>query len=163
MAHDLFHGRTRANHAISGHPPIDSYQWDFVRGIPRTPPRRPAARTPAAQATRTPASQDSNMGVHASVFPPDITIYEISPTDYDAAKRWMANIAENVKYHRKVHGDRILTIEDEAMWGVLWRKWLLFGNKLKVDGTMCEKFPYLNPFNNLSQRLATRVSATYSF
>jgi hypothetical protein len=41
-----------------------------------------------------------------------------------------------------------------------------FDNKLRVDGTITEYFPYQNPFGwsgeNLS-RLATRVSATYSF
>jgi hypothetical protein len=41
-----------------------------------------------------------------------------------------------------------------------------FGNKLRVDGTINENFPYQNPFGYLGdvgKRLATRVSATYSF
>ncbi len=122
MAHDLLHGRTRRNYAISGHPPIDSYEWDFVRGIPRTSKQK---QSPDTKATAT-------MGAKVSVWPPEFKLYEISPTDYDAAKRWMANIAENVKYHRKIHGDKILTIEDEELWGALWRRWLLFGNKLKA-------------------------------
>jgi len=120
MAYDLFRGRTRANHAISGHPPIDSYQWDFVRGIPSEAKQKKRSRPTA-----------SNMGAKVSVWPPKFKLYEISSTDFDAAKRWMANIAENVKYHRKVHGDKILTTEDEELWGDLWRRWLLFGNKLK--------------------------------
>jgi hypothetical protein len=119
MAYDLFRGRTRANHAISGRPPINSYEWDFVRGVPRNP-QRPAR----------PRSAASGMGAKVSVWPPQFKLYEISPTDFDAAKKWMANIAENVKYHRKVHGDRILTAEDEELWGALWRKWLLFGNRI---------------------------------
>lgn len=121
MAYDLFRGRTRANHAISGHPPIDSYQWDFVRGIPKASKQKKPRRQ----------SSSADMGAKASLWPPEIKLYEISPTDFDAAKRWMANIAENVKYHRKVHGDKILTMEDEELWGALWRRWLLFGNKLK--------------------------------
>lgn len=54
------------------------------------------------------------------------------------------------------------SIDDVIGFGVGFN----FGNKLRVDGTINENFPYQNPFGylgNVGKRLATRVSATYSF
>lgn len=54
------------------------------------------------------------------------------------------------------------TVNDVIGFGIGFN----FDNKLKVDGTINDAFPYQNPFADIGstgRRLATRVSATYSF
>jgi hypothetical protein len=63
------------------------------------------------------------------LFPP---LQKISNTDWDAAKKWVANLAENVAYTRKVHGQKVLTDEEMVRWTAFWKRWLVFANKLDV-------------------------------
>jgi hypothetical protein len=59
-------------------------------------------------------------------------LYEISHSDWNAATRWMANLAENVAYTRKVHGEKVLPSSEALRFNDLWRRWLLFGNKIET-------------------------------
>ena|ERR1700690_93339 len=129
MAHDLFGNHTTKNYSIQGHPPLGSFEYVMVRGCPE---ERYAPRATRWHPTET--------GKSATDIPeprlPNKTgfhLYEISHSDLDAATRWMNNLAENVKYTRKVHGDKILGNDDVAKFDDLWRRWLLFGNKLEGE------------------------------
>ena len=47
----------------------------------------------------------------------------ITFSDLDAADRWVTRLWENIKYARKVHGDRILSKSDVDEWEAFVRRW----------------------------------------
>jgi hypothetical protein len=132
MAHGLFGGDVPKNFAIQGHPPWGSHEYVMVRGYPaknHTPPPARPRTTPGASASG--ASPDA-----PELKIPDKTgphLYEVSRSDWDAAVRWVGNLAENVRYTRQVHGDKVLTGDDVKAWTDFWRRWLLFGNKMEAS------------------------------
>ena len=140
MAHDLFGGDVPKNFAIQGHPPLGSFEYVMVRGCPEGKYAPSAVRWHPGSASDTGTAE----GLRPEGLRPDapepklkdktgLHLYEISHSDWDAATRWMSNLAENVKYTRKVHGDKILASEDVAKFDNLWRRWLLFGNKMEGE------------------------------
>ena len=62
-------------------------------------------------------------------------LYEIGNSDWDAAVRWVNNLATNVDYTRKVHGEAVLSPAEVAKWTDFWRRWLLFGRKVETVKT----------------------------
>ena len=58
-------------------------------------------------------------------------LYEIGNSDWDAAVRWMNNLAKNVDYTRRVHGADPVAAE-VAKFADFWRRWLLFGRKIET-------------------------------
>ena len=58
-------------------------------------------------------------------------LYEIGNSDWDAAVRWVNNLATNVDYTRKVHSETLSPAE-LAKWSDFWRRWLLFGRKIET-------------------------------
>ena len=122
MAYDLFKGRIPGkNFAIQSHPPIHSFEYVFSSGGYCKPP----AYAPPARKWH-PASKTGIWLADA---------YEISNTDWEAAVRYMNNLAENVKYTRKVHGDKILPQAEMEKWANLWSRWLLFSSKIETVKT----------------------------
>jgi hypothetical protein len=57
-------------------------------------------------------------------------VLEIKFTEIDAANRWMKTIDDSVKYARKIHGDKVLSKEDETAWTNFMTSWLPFADKL---------------------------------
>lgn len=53
-------------------------------------------------------------------------VYEISFTDLDAAENYVAAIDRSVKQARRVHGDKILSRQDEKTWDDLATKFRMF-------------------------------------
>jgi hypothetical protein len=130
MAYDLFRGHSPKNFAIQGHPPIHSFEYVMAGGGYC----RPAAAPPPCRWHRKTESGASAPGDVDELKIPQKTgfyLYEISHSDWDAATRWMANLAENVAYTRKVHGEKVLTTTEALKFNDLWRRWLLFGNKIE--------------------------------
>jgi hypothetical protein len=100
----------KKNFAIRSRPPLGSYEYDFVRGMPLTrPPEFP----------RRPKRTDADRA-YDSLGSVDI----VSATDFEAASRWMSNFAEQVKYTPKVH-KTALEPSDLDAWSSLWKRWLL--------------------------------------
>lgn len=121
MARDFIKGHSHRNFRIEGTPPLNSYQYDFVRGLPdTTPPQFPRKRktSDAQKVYDTLGSVDS-----------------VSATDFDAATRWMNNFAEQVAYTLKVHKDA-LDPHDLDVWTALWKRWLLLGARVKQDNEL---------------------------
>jgi hypothetical protein len=132
MAHQLFGGDSPKNYAIQGHPPLGSHEYVMVRGCP--------SGSYAPGSTRWHPRSDSgadqpDVGELKLKDKKGFYVYEISHSDWDAATRWVNNLAENVRYARKVHGDKILDAEAMAKFNDFWRRWLLFGNKIEVEKT----------------------------
>ena len=130
MSRDITRGSTPKNFAIQGHPPIYSHEYvmaggGYVEPAFAPPPRRwhPETSKPSSSgaATVTEPRIPEKTGLH---------LYEISNSDWDAATRFVANLAENVRYTRQVHGDRVLSADEIARWNGFWQKWLLFANKM---------------------------------
>jgi hypothetical protein len=128
MAYDLFKGRVPGkNYAIQGHPPIHSFEYVFSAGGYCKPP-----------SYAPPSRRWHPAGKSATGTPLDVSglqLYEISNTDWEAAVRYMNNLAENVKYTRQVHGDKILSQADMEKWATLWSRWLLFSSKIETVKT----------------------------
>jgi hypothetical protein len=126
MAYDLLKGRIPGkNYAIQGHPPIHSFEYVFSAGGYCKPPSyAPPARR-----------WHPNSKASAPLDVSGLQLYEISNTDWEAAVRYMNNLAENVKYTRQVHGDKILSQSDAEKWATLWSKWLLFSSKIETVKT----------------------------
>lgn len=61
-------------------------------------------------------------------------VYEISYTELDAADRWMKAIDRSVKYTRKIHGDKILSADDEKEWNTFAKKWFHFLADMQLPG-----------------------------
>jgi hypothetical protein len=119
MSFDILRGRTKHNFAIKEHPPIGSYEYDFIRGLPQTKAPeypQPRKRTDAERAYDVLGSVDT-----------------VSNTDFDAAQRWMSNFAEQVNYTSKVHKNAF-DQREIAAWVSLWKRWLLICAKVKQDG-----------------------------
>lgn len=133
MSYDLFRGRTAKNFAIQGHPPIHSFEYVMAGGGYVRPAYAPPARRwhPRAQSSSG-AARVADVEEFKIPDKKGFYLYEISNTDWDAATRWMNNLAENVKYTRQVYKDKILPPEEVARFTDLWRRWLLFGNKINV-------------------------------
>ena len=130
MAYDLFKGRTPGkNYAIQGHPPIHSFEYVFSAGGYCKPP----SYAPPARPWHPPKGSATQPGVPLDVS--GLQLYEISNTDWEAAVRYMNNLAENVKYTRQVHGDKILSQADMEKWAALWSRWLLFSSKIETVKT----------------------------
>ena len=55
----------------------------------------------------------------------------ITFSDLDAADRWITRLWENIKYARKVHGDKILTAANVAEWEAFVRRWNPFRDIFK--------------------------------
>jgi hypothetical protein len=103
----------KKNFAIYGRPPLGSYEYDFVRGLPPTrPPEFPRRkRTEAARAY-------DHLG----------SIENVSLNDFEAATRWMSNFAEQVKAVARTKKDALDSADLDA-WSALWKRWLLFGSR----------------------------------
>jgi hypothetical protein len=144
MAHQLFGGDTVKNYAIQGHPPLNSFEYVMVRGcpagsyIPGATRWHPRSESGASSVEELKLKEKT--GAH---------LYEISHTDWDAATRWVNNLAENVKYTRKVHKDKILDNESMAKFDDFWRRWLIFGNKIEIEKTTLK-----------NESLASKILAT---
>jgi hypothetical protein len=134
MAYDLFRGHSPKNFAIQGHPPIHSFEYVMAGGGYC----KPAAAPPPRRWKTERGARYAESGVGGPVDELRLPrksgfyVYEISHSDWDAATRWMANLAENVAYTRKVHGERVLTATEALKFNDLWRRWLLFGNKIET-------------------------------
>jgi len=139
MAYDIFKGHIPKNFAIQGHPPLHSFEYVMSGGGYVSPEYAWGVRP-----TQSPSSTSGTVGdvkelklgtpegfkiFNFEILPP---LTKISNSDWDAAKKWVANLAENVAYTRKVHGQKILNNEEMARWTSFWKKWLLFANKLDV-------------------------------
>ena len=122
MAHDLFRGRSPKNFAIQGHPPLHSFEYVMAGGgyVRYAPPARPWRPRPAENTTSTGAA------------PPPA--YVVSPSDWEASVRWMGNLAENISAVRRETGDKLLSADEVGRFTELWRRWLLFGNKVGAAG-----------------------------
>jgi hypothetical protein len=139
MALDFWKGRTKKNFAIQGHPPLGSYEYDFIRGLPPTLPPKYKRRTRKSDAARIYDSLGS--------------IENVSATDFDAASRWMNNLAEQVAYTTKTHKDA-LDEHDLATWSSLWKRWLLLSSRVKTDSEKAPStfnLPALYPSMRLSR------------
>ena len=140
MAYDLFKGRVPGkNYAIQGHPPIHSFEYVFSAGGYCKPPSyAPPARPwhpPKGSATRGSATRESATQPGVPLDVSGLQLYEISNTDWEAAVRYMNNLAENVKYTRRVHGNKILPQTEMEKWSALWSKWLVFSTKIETVKT----------------------------
>jgi hypothetical protein len=125
VARDFWLGKSNKNFAIQGHPPAGSYQYDFIRGLPET-------RAPALP-RKEPAPPLKNKKSSAkAVYDSLGSVATVSDTDFDAACRWMTNLAEQVtaKGNKK-----FLAGSDLDAWADLWKRWLLLGSKVKTDNT----------------------------
>lgn len=71
-------------------------------------------------------------------------------TDLDAAGRFITTIDRNVKQSRKIHGDKILSKEDETAWTAFMGRWGTFEKEMKgsgkFDAAMAE---HRKPFDDL--------------
>jgi hypothetical protein len=129
MARDFWLGKSKKNFAIQGHPPAGSYEYDFIRGLPitRAPelPRR--------------AKKSEAEAVYDSLG----SVMSVSDNDFEAACRWMTNLAEQVTAKSS---KKFLDEQDLAAWSDFWKRWLLFGAKVKTDNTPASlKPPATNP------------------
>jgi hypothetical protein len=55
-------------------------------------------------------------------------------TDLDAAGRWIYTIDRNVKQSRKIHGDKVLSRDDESSWNKIMTRWSSFQENAKAAG-----------------------------
>lgn len=62
------------------------------------------------------------------------SVYEISYTELDAADRWVKGIDRSVKYTRKIHGDKVLSAEDEKEWVGFMKRWIPFLGDMQMPG-----------------------------
>jgi hypothetical protein len=124
MAHDFWKGNSRKNFAIQGHPPLGSYEYDFIRGLPPTLP--PGYR---------PTVKSKKKNDVAMAYDSLGSVENVSSTDFDAASRWMSNLAEQVAFTIKTNKDA-LNEQDQEAWAGLWKRWLLLGTKVKQDNTI---------------------------
>ena len=159
MSRDITRGSTPKNFAIQGHPPIYSHEYvmaggGYVDSAFAPPPRRwhsrvanpraadprvadPRVADPRVADPRVADPTSTGADVVSELKIPQKTglhLYEISNSDWDAATRFVANLAENVRYTRKVHGDRVLPADEVAKWNDFWRRWLIFANKMEGVG-----------------------------
>ena len=57
-------------------------------------------------------------------------VFEIGFTELDAADRWMKRLEDNIRYARRVHGDKILNQTDVDEWNSLMARWIPFRQTL---------------------------------
>ena len=57
-------------------------------------------------------------------------VFEVSFTELDAADRWIKRLYENIRYTRKLHGDKILSAADVAEWDAFIPRWDALRKKL---------------------------------
>ena len=116
MARDFWNGKSKKNFAIQGHPPMGSYEYDFIRGLPPTrAPELPRKR----KASEAKAVYDS-LG----------SVTTVSDTDFDAACRWLTNLAEQITAKTS---KKFLDVSDLDAWNDFWKRWLVLGAKVKED------------------------------
>jgi hypothetical protein len=60
--------------------------------------------------------------------------YEIGFTELDAANRWANAIDRSVKQARRVHGDKILSRDDESRWDKFMTGWRTFAADMNLPG-----------------------------
>lgn len=118
MARDFWLGKSNKNFAIQGHPPAGSYQYDFIRGLPET-------RAPALP-RKAPVKRHDAKAVYDTLG----SVATVSDTDFDAACRWMTNLAEQIT---SKNSKKLLSDPDLNAWSDLWKRWLLLGAKTKTD------------------------------
>lgn len=139
MAYDIFKGHIPKNFAIQGHPPLHSFEY-VMSGGGYVSPENAWGQNPAPSKPSTSGAvgdvKELKLGTpegfkifNFEILPP---LTKISNSDWDAAKKWVANLAENVAYTRKVHGQKILNNEEMVRWTAFWKRWLIFANKLDV-------------------------------
>ena len=114
MAKDLFGGKTAKNFAIQGHPPIHSFEYVMAGGGYVDPPSYAPRNSWSAGAAAAPAPRT----------------YEVSNSDLEAAQRWIANLASNVKYASQARGTEALPPDEVALWDAFWKRWLVFASKI---------------------------------
>lgn len=62
----------------------------------------------------------------------DLNVYEISFTDLDAAQNFVASVDRGVKQARQLHGDKILSRDDERAWDNLIARWRPFAADMRL-------------------------------
>jgi len=62
----------------------------------------------------------------------DLRVYEISFGDLDAAQTFVDSVDRSVKQTRKVHGDAILSRDDERSWDALVARWRPFAADMRL-------------------------------
>ncbi len=60
--------------------------------------------------------------------------YEIGFTELDATERWANAIDRSVKQARRIHGDKILSRDDEARWDKFAAGWRTFAADMNMPG-----------------------------
>lgn len=58
------------------------------------------------------------------------TVWEISATELEAAKRWCDTLARSVDYARQVHGDRVLSPADAEEFTRFYTRWKKFADRV---------------------------------
>jgi hypothetical protein len=61
-----------------------------------------------------------------------VKLYEISFTDLDAAQNFVDAIDRGVKQARQLHGDKIISREDERQWDALVARWRPFAADMRL-------------------------------
>ena len=62
-------------------------------------------------------------------------VYEISFTDLDAAQNYVEAVDRAVRQARRVHGNTILSRDDELAWEKFFAKWKVFAFDMRPPGS----------------------------
>jgi hypothetical protein len=75
-------------------------------------------------------SPEVSGGGWSPLNPLDASVWVVSATELDAAKRWVEAIARSVDYHRRVHGDKVLSAEDSRHFTDFYKRWSKFASRV---------------------------------